>query len=114
MKARNKLLAAPPYQVEQAIKNLGTKLRLARVRRNLSLEVIAAKIGTTRQAVAAAEHGKPSTGIAVYAGLLWAMGLVDQLSDVAAPDKDEEGEILARSREKTRARTTGSRLSNDF
>jgi transcriptional regulator with XRE-family HTH domain len=112
--ARNKLFEAPPYQVEQAIKNLGARLRIARVRRNLSLEDIAAKIGTNRRVVAAAEHGKPSTGIAIYIGLLWAMGLIDHLSEVAAPDKDEEGAALARAREKTRARSTSGRLSNDF
>ena len=113
MRARNLLLEAPPYQVERAITALGTRLRTARVRRNLSLEAIAAKIGVNRRVVADAEHGKPSTGIAIYVGLLWALGLADQLSEVADPAKDEEGTALARAREKTRARSFGP-LSNDF
>ena len=72
MSTRNLLLSAPPYPVEQALKSLGTNLRTARLRRNLSLEDVAAKIGVGRHVVAAAEKGKPSTGIAIYAGLLWA------------------------------------------
>lgn len=45
MSSRNLLLAAPPYPVEQALKSLGSNLRTARLRRNLSLEDVAAKIG---------------------------------------------------------------------
>jgi hypothetical protein len=71
------------------------------------------KIGTGKRAVADAEKGKPSTGIAVYAAMLWALDLLDQVADVAAPEKDEEGQTLALSRERVRARPkTG--LDNDF
>lgn len=118
MSTRNLLLSAPPYPVEQALKSLGTNLRTARLRRNLSLEDVAAKIGAGRHVVAAAEKGKPSTGIAIYAGLLWAYGLTGQLADVAGPDTDEEGALLARRNERlnaggTRASRAGA-LDNDF
>jgi len=113
MPARNKLLTAPPYAVEQTLKRLGANLRTARLRRNLTIDDMAAKIGTGVRAVADAEKGKPSTGIAVYAGLLWALDLLGQMDDVAAPEKDDEGQTLALSREPARARAkTG--LNNDF
>ena len=113
MTARNKLLTAPPYAVEQTLKRLGANLRTARLRRNLTIDDMAEKIGTGQRAVADAEKGKPSTGIAVYAALLWAVDLIDQIADVAAPEKDEEGQTLALSRERARARPkTG--LDNDF
>lgn len=113
MVAQNPLLAAPPYQVEQALKTLGAHLRTARLRRNLSIADLAEKIGVGRHVVAAAERGKPSTGIAVYAAMLWSLGLIDQLAEVADPDRDDEGKTLARSRE--RARAGGSKgLSDDF
>jgi transcriptional regulator with XRE-family HTH domain len=117
MTARNKLLTAPPYAVEQTLKRLGANLRTARLRRNLTLDDMAEKIGTGTRAVADAEKGKPSTGIAVYAAMLWALDLLDQIADVAAPEKDEEGQTLALSRERTRARpTAGAKtgLGNDF
>lgn len=113
MSARNQLLTAPPYRVEQTLQRLGANLRTARVRRNLTLEDVAAKIGVHRQTVADAEKGKPSTGIAVYAAMLWSLDLLDQMADVAAPERDEEGQTLALARERGRARpNTG--LSNDF
>lgn len=118
MAARNLLLAAPPYQVEQALKTLGGNLRTARLRRNLSIETVAAKIGVGRHVVADAEKGKPSTGIAIYAGLLWAFGLTEQLARIADPDTDEEGRLLAKRGERVRARSahaSGSgALDNDF
>jgi transcriptional regulator with XRE-family HTH domain len=113
MTARNKLLSAPPYPVEQTLKRLGANLRTARLRRNLTIAEMAEKIGTGDRAVADAERGKPSTGIAVYAALLWALDLLDPLTDVASPERDEEGQALALSRERGRARPKAE-LSNDF
>src|SRR6266852_4538790 len=104
MKARNALLGATPYQVEQTLRKLGNDLKTARLRRNLTSEEAAQKIGTSRFAVADAEKGKPSTSVAVYAALLWAYGLIDQLADLADPAKDEEGMRLSLSSEPTRAR----------
>ena len=113
MTARNKLLTAPPYAVEQTLTRLGANLRTARLRRNLTIDEMAEKIGTGERAVADAEKGKPSTGIAVYAAMLWALDLLDQMAEVASPEKDEEGQTLALSRERARARPkTG--LNNDF
>jgi len=113
MTARNKLLTAPPYPVEQSLKRLGADLRTARLRRNLTLLDMAEKIGTGTRAVADAEKGKPSTGIAVYAAMLWALDLLDQLQEVGAPERDEEGQTLALGRERVRARPKAE-LDNDF
>lgn len=113
MKARNALLGATPYQVEMALKKLGSSLKTARLRRNLTIEESAQKIGTSRFAVADAEKGKPSTSVAVYAALLWAYGLIDQLADLAAPDRDEEGTALSLNRGRSRARHPRD-LNNDF
>ena len=104
MEARNALLAAPPYEIETSLKKLGSDLRTARLRRNLTAADVAQKIGVSRFAVAAAEKGKPSTGIAVYAALLWTYGLIDQLADLADPIRDKEGTALALGGERARAR----------
>jgi transcriptional regulator with XRE-family HTH domain len=104
MSARNKLLAAVPYEVEDALKVLGTSLRTARLRRNLSLADVAQKLGCGRQAVAGAENGKPSAGIVIYAGLLWIFGMTHQLASLADPLLDEEGMVLASQRDRIRAR----------
>jgi transcriptional regulator with XRE-family HTH domain len=104
MTARTKLLIAPPYAVEQTLRTLGANLRTARLRRNLTLEEIAQKIGTRRAVVADAEKGKPSTAIAVYMAILWALDLLEPMAAVAAPESDLEGRALALARERSRAR----------
>src|ERR1700732_4880760 len=112
MKTRNPLLGATPYQVEQTLKKLGADLKTARLRRNLTSEEVAQKIGTSRFAVADAEKGKPSSSVAVYAALLWAYGLIDRLADAADPNQDEEGTRLALIHGPARARHR--QLDNDF
>jgi hypothetical protein len=66
MVARNTLLEAPPYPVEAALKRLGHNLRTARIRRSLTVEEVAKKIGTGVRAVSDAEKGKPRTSAAPF------------------------------------------------
>ena len=111
--ARNQLLQTPPYPVEQALTRMGQNLRTARIRRRFTIDEVAQKIGTGRRAVMDAEKGKPSTGIAVYAALLWVYDLLSPLADVADPARDEQGLIFAAAKEKRRVRKVGD-LDNDF
>jgi len=113
MNARNQLLATPPYPVEKALKRVGNNLRLARVRRKLTMEDVAGKIGTGTRAVRDAENGKASTGVGIYAALLWVYDLLPPFEELADPLKDEEGIALASRRENRRARRSGE-LDNDF
>ncbi|WP_082562790.1 MULTISPECIES: helix-turn-helix transcriptional regulator [unclassified Rhizobium] len=113
MVAKSPLLSAPPYQVEQNLKVLGANLRTARLRRNLTAEEVGEKIGVHRHIVSDAERGKPSTTIAVYAALLWAYGLTEQLSLVADPETDDEGLALERARAPQRSRQ-GTSLDDNF
>ena len=113
MVARNRLLDAPPYPVEQALKRLGGNLRTARIRRNYTIDEVAEKIGTGRRAIMDAERGKVSTGVGVYAALLWAYDLLQPLEGVASPSQDEQGLALAAAKAKTRARKSGG-LDSDF
>ena len=109
----NKLQAAPPYPVSQALKHLGENLRTARIRRNMTQDEVAERLGTGRRAIMDAEGGKPSTGMVVYAGLLWLYDLLQPLEDLADPSKDKEGLALQATRERKRARKAGG-LDNEF
>jgi transcriptional regulator with XRE-family HTH domain len=113
MSARNLLISAPPYEVEQAIKRLGKNLRTARLRRNLTIEQVAEKIGTGPRAVMDAEKGKPSTGLAVYTALLWTYDLLRPFQELADPASDSEGLALERLSGRERARADKG-LDNDF
>lgn len=113
MVAQNKLQKAPPFPVEQALKRLGENLRTARVRRNLTIEEAAERIGTGRRAVTDAEKGKPSTGIVVYSALLWLYDLLEPMESLADPAKDTEGLSLEAAKSPHRVRR-GAGLDNDF
>jgi transcriptional regulator with XRE-family HTH domain len=95
------------------MKRLGENLRIARIRRNLTIENVAERIGTGPRAVMDAEKGKPSTGVVVYAALLWLYDQLHQLEAVADPTKDEEGSSLGLARERTRVRKRRG-LESDF
>jgi transcriptional regulator with XRE-family HTH domain len=116
MSKKTLLFEAPPYAVEQRLIKLGKDLRMARVRRKLTIPEVAEKIGTGVRAIADAEKGKISTGIGVYMALLWVYGLLEQMIDVADPVHDAEGQQLALSRERIRARLEKAKgkLNNDF
>ena len=113
MVARNKLQLAPPFPVQQALKRLGENLRTARIRRNLTIDDAAERIGTGPRAVMEAEKGKASTGIVVYTALLWLYDLLQPFEELADPLKDQEGISLQAAKEPRRARKSGG-LDNDF
>jgi transcriptional regulator with XRE-family HTH domain len=66
---------------------LGERLRLARLRRALSAEVVAARVGISRMTLSRAEHGAPAVSIAVYARILAVLNLDQDLDLVAADDR---------------------------
>ena len=114
MVARNRLLAALPYPVEQALKNVGRNLRSARLRRDQTIQQVAKRIGTGPRAVRDAESGKASTGVAVYAALLWAYDLLGSIEKLADPLTDKEGLALAAVKEGKRARSKSGDIDNEF
>jgi hypothetical protein len=77
-------------------------LRTARVRRKITIAAAAVRIGTGARAVMAAEKGKPSTGIAVDAALLWLYDLLEPLDGLADPARDREGLSLEQPRARAR------------
>jgi len=62
MTRRNKLVELPPYPVEQTMQQLGENLRIARIRRTMTIADAAKRIGTGPRAVMDAGKGKASTG----------------------------------------------------
>ena len=113
MSRPTKIAEHPPAAVEDALQRLGRNIRTARLRRRMPQQQLARRMGVSRFVVSDVERGKPTTGVAVYVGALWAMGLLAHLRDVADPDRDEEGKTLERARSPRTARPRRS-LSDDF
>ena len=112
MPQKSFLTKSPPYAVDDTIKTLGRNLRIARLRRNMTIAETAERIGAGVRAVRDAEHGKPTTAVAVYYALMWIYDLLPG-AGIADPDSDAEGKRLASLREPKRA-STGKVLDNDF
>ena len=108
-----KFADSPPAAVEAALERLGRNIRTARLRRRLPQAELARRMGVSRFVVADVERGKPTTGVAVYLGALWVLGLLGQMRAVADPDRDEEGKTLERARSPRIARSPRT-LSDDF
>lgn len=94
----SKISKSPPAAVEDILNRLGRNIRTARLRHKLSREELAERVGISRYVLADIEKGKPTTAIAAYLGALWALGLLQDMREVADPDRDEEGKILERAR----------------
>jgi transcriptional regulator with XRE-family HTH domain len=103
----------PPAALELALQRLGRNIRTARLRRRWRLEDVAERMGVSRFTVADVERGKPGTSMAAYLGALWVLGLLDQLAEVADPDRDEEGKALEASRQPGQA-PRRRRFDDDF
>lgn len=88
-------LQAPPDTVEPGdpvalLQLLGRHLREARLRRNIAVEQLAQKVGVTRKTVYEAERGNPATGVGVYVRIFCALGIEEQLVDLATEEREYE------------------------
>src|SRR5580698_9094435 len=85
----------PTASVRRALRKLGTDLNEARRRRRLPMELVADRAFTSRQSVQRVEEADPSVSIGIYAAVLQALGLLDNLADLADPARDAVGQSLA-------------------
>ena len=95
-----------PSDIKGSLQLLGEHLREARLRRNMTLEQVAQLLGVTRRTVSEAERGNPATGAGVYVGVLWALGIGDQLADLATAEREGVEELSVNEGRK-RARPRG-------
>jgi transcriptional regulator with XRE-family HTH domain len=104
-----------PARVTERISDLGDRVRVARIRRGLSIAELAAKAGIHRNTLSALELGKPGVALGAYVTVLWALGLEGTLQGVAHPDADTHGKTLEASRRPARVRKPrGSKDEYDF
>ena len=81
---RKKVILLP--QQTNRLKNMGEQIRLARLRRKLSAELVAERAGISRQTVGALERGSPSVSIGIVANILLALGLPEDILLIAKDD----------------------------
>lgn len=104
---------AAPAKVTAVARRLGRHIRTARQRRELRQEDLATQAGITVPTLRRVERGSLGTGAGAYIAVLWALGLEDQLAEVADPARDLEGQTLEAARRGERVRTKKT-LNRDF
>ncbi len=85
----------PSLAVRRTLRKLGQDVRDARRRRSLPAGILAERAFTTRPTLRKVEAGDHGVSIGVYAAVLHALGLLDGLGDLAAPERDPTGLALA-------------------
>lgn len=106
-------VATLPFEVKTLLKDLGSSVRTARVRRELTQSDLALKCQITRKTLSAIETGVPGVALGSFLTVLWALGLLDSAKALVDPAADEHGLVLEAARRKKRVRPTNP-IDNDF
>ncbi|MBR7132450.1 MAG: helix-turn-helix domain-containing protein [Clostridia bacterium] len=72
---------------EEILKTMGEQIKLARLRRNLTVELVAERARISRASLWNVEKGSPSVAIGIYAAVLHALNNMDK--DLLLVAKDD-------------------------
>lgn len=101
-----------PREVRARRKDLGQRVKTARVRRGLSTR-ISRRSAASAGALYRIETGEPGVALGTFLSVLWKLGLLESVQGVAQPDDDEHGKILEAARRPERVRSQAAQ-DNDF
>src|SRR5450755_763096 len=87
-----------PIPVKNALRKLGRDIRDARRRRRIPVAVAAARASISRTTLVKIEKGDPGVGIGIYATVLFVLGMIDRLGELADPTRDTVGLQLEEER----------------
>ena len=73
---------------ENILETMGEQIKLARLRRDLSAELVAERAGISRTSLWKVESGSPAVAIGIYAAVLHALGGMD--TDLLLIAKDDD------------------------
>lgn len=76
-----------PGAVSVAARELGRRLRLARLRRRLPQRLLAMRAGISYVTIRSVEAGNLQTGLGAYFAVIWALGLEAELAAFMDPDR---------------------------
>jgi transcriptional regulator with XRE-family HTH domain len=85
---------AVPVPVARALRKLGHDIRDARRRRRIQVAILAERAAISRMTLNRIEKGDARVSMGSYATVLFALGMVDRLADVADPRHDRVGREL--------------------
>ena len=96
-------------RVQRQIEALSQRLRAARMRRSMTQEVMAERVGVSVPTIAKLENGDPSTSLATVLRVLTVLGLAGDIDLIAAQDtlgRELQDNALRRTNAPLRTRIT--------
>jgi transcriptional regulator with XRE-family HTH domain len=73
---------ALPIPVRRALRKLGADLSAARKRRRITMALMAERAMTSRQTISRVEHGDPGVSMAIYASVVFVLGMTPRLAGI--------------------------------
>lgn len=95
-----------PVPVRRCLRKLGSDIRDARRRRRIPTAVMAERAMISRPTLTKVEKGDPSVSLGIYACVLFVLGMIDRLEELADVSKDAVGLELEEERLPERIRLT--------
>jgi transcriptional regulator with XRE-family HTH domain len=83
--------AITPIPAQRALRKLGQDIRDARRRRRIPAEIMAERASTSRTTLTKVEKGDPGVSMGIYARVLFVLGMIERLADLADVRSDDLG-----------------------
>ena len=80
-----------PLPVKRTLKKLGQDLRDARKRRRIPMQLAAERAAISRATLSKIEKGDAGVSLGAYAKILFILGMIERLAELADPGFDELG-----------------------
>ena len=92
-----------PRKLEEKMKVVGEQIRLARLRRDLSIAQVAERATCSPVTISRVEKGAPTVAIGIYLRVLYALQLDDDILLLAQKDEIGRGLQVLRLKQRERA-----------
>lgn len=96
-----------PIPVIRALRKLGHDIRDARRRRRIPVALLAERASISRSTLHKVEKGDPNVALGLYARVLFSLGMVERVADLADPRHDSVGLAMEEENLPQRIRLTG-------
>ena len=87
-----------PIPVRRAVSKLGQDIRDARLRRRIPTEILAQRASISRMTLYKVEKGDVNVSMGTYATILFVLGMIDRLGNLADAGEDALGRQLEEER----------------
>ena len=95
-----------PLPVKRILAKLGADIKAARLRRRITMALMAERAFVARSTLQKVEQGDPGVSLGVYATVLFILGLSERIADLADVGTDSVGLQLDEERLPQRVRAT--------